>query len=89
MDPVLKGTVKVFTNLFFQSLISSFCFSYKIKYAVQMALLNEFPDGRYPTANPVMGFGPAIRKVLDHKRIRGQLEGIREELAGKNSKLLV
>ena len=52
-----------------------------------MALLNEFPDGRYP--NPVMGFGPAIRKVLDHKRIRGQLEGIREELAGKNSKLLV
>ena len=48
-----------------------------------MGLVNDFPDGRYPSANSVQGFGPAIRKVLDYKSIRGQFEGIRGELEGR------
>ena len=47
-----------------------------------MGLVNDFPDGRYPSVNSVQGFGPAIRKVLDYKSIRGQFEGIRGELKG-------
>ena len=73
---ILYKTVDLLSNFIF------FLHSYKIKYGVQMGLVNDFPDGRYPSVNSVQGFGPAIRKVLDYKSIRGQFEGIRGELKG-------
>ena len=79
---ILYNTVCSGYCMYFFGLILFCLHSYKIKHAVQMGLVNDFPDGRYPSVNSVQGFGPAIRKVLDYKSIRGQFEGIRGELKG-------
>ena len=64
-------------------------FSYQIKFAVQMGLVNDFPDGCYSAVNSVRGLGPAIRKVLDYKNIRRKFHGIRPELRGSEGNKII